>query len=235
MSREYPSNFDTPAFPAGKSVALARFMAIASCVMFLLVIFMCGLVLWGARSQRIDPFIVSIDNLTGQWTVVGHSHENGPIEYSALESIQESVIGNFAADWFAISGDDDENNRIWKTCDRDVDCGDNNTRPYGDKTCELYCISGEDLFSKFVYDVIPDYQMRVENGERWIIDKSEIQLEPAGDITVNGGTWRMSATIQSNINGDINIVAFIKVARNTDKYSQTLGYYVADFNAYKIN
>ena len=104
MPLDYPSDFNTPAFPAGKSVALSRLMGIASCVTFLLVIFLCGILIWAVRSQRIDPFIVEIDKLTGQWTVVGHSHGNGPIEYSAKMALQESVLGNFTANWFSVSG-----------------------------------------------------------------------------------------------------------------------------------
>lgn len=60
-------------------------------------------------------------------------------------------------------------------------------------------------------------------------------MEPADNITANGGTWRITATVQSNISGAIDIIAFAKIARNTSSYPQTLGYYVADFNAYKIN
>ena len=213
---------------------ISRAMAIVSCVMFLLVIFMCAMLLWATRSQRIDPFIVTIDGLTGQWQTLDHSHNNGPIEYTALESLQESVLGNFAMAWFTISDNDDENTRTWQTCDRNTDCV-NDVRPYGDLTCALYCITGENLFTEFTYNVIPDYQSRRTMGERWVIDRAQILIEPAGEIRENGGTWRMTATIQSNINGQMDIVAFAKVARNMERYPQTLGYYVADFNAYKIN
>lgn len=230
----YPSDFDAPAFPAGRSIAISRFMAIASCVMFLLVIFMCALLLWAVRSQRVDPFIVSINNITGQWTTLDHSHKNGPIEYTALESLQQSVLGNFVANWFTISGDDAANERMWKTCERRDDYGINATRPYGDTTCALYCASGGELFARLIKDIVPGYQLRVANGERWMVDKAQIQMQPAGEINENGGTWRVLATIQSNINGDMTVIGFAKIVRNIDSYPLTLGYYVADFNAYKI-
>ena len=232
---DYPDNFNTPAFPAGPRIAISRFMATASCVLFVVIIFMCVLLLWAVRSQQIDPFIVSIDELTGQWTVVGHSHGNGPIEYPAIQSLQQSVVGNFAANWFTISENAADNDAMWQTCERASACGTENTHSYDDKTCALYCASGEELFNHFIYDVIPDYQARVAAGERWVVDKTEFQMEPAGKISNDGGTWRISATIQSNLSGDMSIIAFAKVARNAQMYPQTLGYYVADFNAYKVN
>ena len=235
MPLDYPSDFNTPAFPAGKSVALSRLMGIASCVTFLLVIFLCGILIWAVRSQRIDPFIVEIDKLTGQWTVVGHSHGNGPIEYSAKMALQESVLGNFTANWFSVSGDAQVNDAMWQTCERDVDCGTASPYSFSDKTCNLYCVSGEELFSHFIYDVVPLYQERVALGEEWVVDKNQIYMEPVGNVFDVGGTWRVTATIKSNLAGEISVIAFAKIARNTEKYPQTMGYYVADFNAYKIS
>lgn len=232
---DYPDNFDIPAFPAGTRIAISRFMAIASCVLFVLIIFACVVLLWSLRSGRVDPFIVSVDDITGQWTVVGHSHGNGPIEYPALWSFQQSVVGNFAANWFTISEITSENDAMWQTCKRDEMCGEKSKRGFDDKTCTLFCSSGEELFNRFIYDVVPDYQSRVAKGEYWVVDKTQFQIEPAGEINVSGGTWRILATIKSNISGDMTVFAFAKVARNPENYPQTLGYYVADFNAYKIN
>ena len=232
---DYPNYFNTPAFPAGPRIAISRFMAIASCVVFVVIIFVCILLLWAVRSQRVDPFIVSVNSFTGQWAVVGHSHGNGPMEYPAIQSIQQSVIAEFAENWFTISEQTDINEALWKTCNRTDDCGMNNDLAYDDPSCALFCKSGEELFSRFIYDVVPNYQERVAAGEYWFVDKTQFQIEPAGQISDNGGTWRILATVQSNISGNINIIAFAKVARNIEIYPQTLGYYVADFNAYKIN
>ena len=232
---DYPSNFNVPAFPAGSRIAISRFMAIAICTLFVAIIFMCVLLLWGTRSKRIDPFLVSIDDFTGQWTVVGHSHGNGPVEYRALWLMQQSVIGNFITNWFTISEDESENEELWKTCKRTEACGAESVRGYDDKSCALFCITGEDLFSHFIYDIVPDYQNRVLNGERWFVEKTDFQIEPAGEIKEAGGTWRVTGNIKTNILGDMEIIAFVKVVRNTSLYPQTLGYYVADFNAYRIN
>ncbi|HIU65216.1 MAG TPA: hypothetical protein IAC63_01075 [Candidatus Enterousia avicola] len=232
---DYPSNFNTPAFPAGPSIAVSRFMAIASCVLFVLIIFASGLLLWAVKSNRVDPFIVYVDDFTGQWSVIEHSHENAELEYPALWSVQQSVVGNFLENWFSISENPQENEILWQTCKRSDDCSIEAERAYDDKTCALYCITGEELFSKFIYDVVPIYQSRVSNGETWLIDKTEFQIEPVGKITDNGGTWRINGEIQSSISGNIEIIAFVKVVRNISLYPRTLGYYVADFNAYKIN
>lgn len=196
---------------------------------------MCAMLLWATRSQRIDPFIVSVDDLTGQWTVVGHSHKNGPIEYPVLWSVQQSVVGNFVANWFTISADQSENEAMWQTCERKKDCGLESVRSYDDNTCALFCVAGQELFSSFIYDVIPDYQLRASNGETWSINKADINIEPAGKVKDVGGTWRISGKIYSNVSEDMKFIAFVKVARNVSSYPKTLGYYVADFNAYKVD
>ncbi len=232
---DYPDDFDTPAFPAGTRIAVSRFMGVAVCAMFVAVIFMCFIILWAVRSQRVDPFVVSVNEFTGEWTVVGHSHGNGPLEYPAVWALQQSVIADFAQDWFTLSDDEEINSEMWATCDRLTDCGVDVVHPYGDKTCALYCLAGEELFSAFVYDIVPDYQARVADGETWSVSKTDFQIEPAGQISEYGGTWKILAVVKSNMYGDMKIVAFAKVARNTNSYPQTLGYYVADFNAYKVN
>lgn len=230
---DYPGSFETPAFPAGKRIAVSRFMAIGISLVCLVIIFLCVLVWWTSRSQRVDPFIISINQITGQWEIVGHSH--GDFEYSPNRTMQESVVGNFAQNWFTISADMDENNAMWKTCDRNETCQADDKLSYGDKTCALYCASGEDVFSRFVYNVVPDYLMRADGSERIAVNMETLQISPIGQISDNGGTYRVQATLQSNLTGEMNVIAFAKVARNTSGYPRTLGFYVADFNAYRIN
>ncbi len=232
---EYPDNFEIPTFPAGKRIAVSRFMAIGVSILFLITIFLCFFILWSSKSQRIDPFLISIDNVTGQWIDVGHSHTNGPIKYTAARLLQESVLGKFTEKWFLITQDEQVNDSIWQTCQRELSCINNNSIAYGENECSLFCLSGEELFSKFIYDVVPDYQNRFFMGEVWFIDKASIQMEPVSQISNIGGTWRIFAKIKSNLTEEINILAFAKIARNQNNYPQTLGYYVADFNAYKIN
>lgn len=232
---EYPSNFETPAFPAGKRIAVSRFMSIGIMVSFLLVLFLCGLIFWSVRSKSIDPFIVSIDDFTGQWTVVGHSHGGAPIKYMPMRAVQEAVVGNFTINWFTISSDTNANDALWQACNRQEECSNQSNASYSNKECALFCASGENIFNYFTLNMIPDYEQRVQNGERWVVDKASISIEPMAQFSELGGTWKVILTIQSNISGDINVVAFAKVARDTLNYPQTFGYYINDFNAYKIN
>ena len=62
-----------------------------------------------------------------------------------------------------------------------------------------------------------------------------IQITPVGGRDMqNGGIWRVQASVWSNINASFDVVAFVRVARAAGKYPMTMGYYVTDFNAYRI-
>lgn len=215
-------------------MAVSRAMAIGTMVVFLLIIFLCAMLFWASRSARVHPFLISINNMTGEWSVVGHDH--GRKTLNAMRALQESIVGNFARNWFAISDMPDVNNALWKTCNRVSDCGVGN---YADadnmQKCALYCISGDDVFARFLYDTVPDYQMRVSAGERWVVDMTTMNIIPVGDFNDNGGTWRVMATVVSNVAAPMQVIAYAKVERNISLYPRTLGYYVQDFNAYKLN
>lgn len=229
----YPDGYDTPAFPAGARIAVSRVMAIGASVAFLLIVFVAGMILWTSKSIKNDPFLISINQLTGDWASVGHSH--GELRFSATRTLQESVVANFVQNWFAISADETENARLWKTCERTTDCTTDANLSYGDKTCAMFCATSEDVFNKFVYYVIPDYQARVMGGERWSVDMSSLQIIPQGKISDGGGAWQVIATVKSNLVGSFKVIAFAKVARQNANYPRTMGYYIADFNAYRTS
>jgi len=228
---DYPGNFETPAFPAGKRIAVSRVMAIWTLIAFLLTIFLCGILLWSSKSDRLEPFMISANNDTGEWKIVGRNSDS--LEYSVTYTMQESVVGNFASDWFKISADNSENENAWKNCDRNT-CVSGDSLMFGDRSCAIYCGSSDELFSRFSYNIIPDYQKRSQNGETWKLDKKTLSISPVGKISDNGGTWQVNATVVSNLAGKIDMKAFLKVARNKNFYNKTLGFYVADFNAYRI-
>ncbi len=228
---EYPDNFDTPAFPAGKRIAVSRLFAILTSGLFVAILGVCGLLMWTTRSATVDPFIISVDKITGAWSVVGHSH--GRIEYSASRTMQESVIANFARDWFTV-GTDSENNALWQTCDRERVCMSDNAPAHTDGVCALYCAAGDDVFNRFLYNVVPAWAEIAANGGRVSLNMAYLQITPIGAITDVGGTWQISATV-STPDGDMQIIAFAKVARLESRYPRTLGYYIADFNTYRIN
>ena len=149
--------------------------------------------------------------------------------------MQEAAIVHFVQNWFSISDTPLENESLWRTCDRTKECGNRRDTPYGDKSCAIYCATGEDMFSRFIYDIVPDYQMRSAMGERWVVDVDSIGISPFGSVGENGGTWRINVNVHSNVSAPINIVAFAKVVRNIKSYPKYMGFYIADFNAYKIN
>ncbi len=233
---EYPDDFNTPAYPAGARIAATRIVSIAIMVVFFLIVCACGLLLWAQRSVTVHPFLVSVNPITGQWDIVGHRHDTVQ-EMTTTRSLQESVIGKFVYNWFWISGNQDLNASLWKKCNRESDCNpeSHTTDEIGAVACSLYCLSGDGLFTTFTSSVIPDYIKRVESGETWTVDMPTLQIMPLGTIGDNGGSWQVRATLRSNTVAPINILAYIQVSRNTETYPQTLGYYVSDFNAYKMN
>jgi hypothetical protein len=228
---DYPGNFEIPAFPAGKRIAVSRFMAISTLVAFLLIVFLCGILLWSSRSQRLEPFMISTDNSTGEWRVIGRN--SGTVEYPRTYTMQESVVGNFIKDWFKISADNSENENAWKACERNVCTSDN--LMFGEHSCSIYCSVSDELFSRFSYEILPDYKQRFQDGETWKIDEKKLSVLPAGKISDRGGTWQVTVTVNSTKLGQFNVKIFLKIAKNTTSYPQTMGFYVADFNAYRMN
>jgi len=230
----YPDDFNVPPFPAGKHTAVSRVVAVAVSVVLLIVIFMCVMLLWAQRSVRVHPFLVSVDEITGAWTVVGHHHTEIQ-EVSTVRTIQESVVGKFMRGWYLISDNQNLNNALWHECNRETDCNNIDKSGVDTYECALYCVASEELFTRFMTDIVPDYQTRFANGELWVPDMASLQISPIGEINANGNVWQIHATIYSNQAQEINILAYAKVGRDNNLYQTTMGYYVQDFNAYRIN
>ena len=228
MILKYPDNFDTPTFPAGPRIALSRVMAIAIMVVFALIIVAGGMILWASRSQQIHPFLVSIDDVTGAWTVVGHDH--GERSISANRAMQESVIAKFTQNWYTISTIQSENEDIWYGFADRAECNADN-RP---NNAQIFCNAGDELYNYFIYNIVPEYQERIAAGETWSVDVDNIYLNETADVTDNGGTWRILTQIDSGVYGPIQVMAYIKLGRDMGNYPNTLGFYVMDFNAYNI-
>lgn len=229
---DYPNNFDTPAFPAGKRIAVSRAVSILVSALFFVIICLCCLLIWTSRSATVDPFIISVDSVTGTWSVVGHSH--GTVQYSASRTMQESVVANFTRDWFTV-GDDSENQALWQTCDRGQVCMSENAPARADGVCAIYCATNDSVFNRFIYDVVPTWQDIAAASGRLSLDTSSLQIEPVGAVGNNGGMWRVRATISGNVTPSMQIIAFMRVGRDTKSYPRTLGYYITDFNAYRLN
>lgn len=206
-------------------------MAIGAMVAFFITVFLCGLLVWSANSRKLEPFMISIDNHTGVWSLVGHG--DWVIDYSVAQTMQESVVGQYVKTWLTISENTDENIAAWGKCSRE-ECVSGDGLLYGGRRCALYCQSGNDIYNRFIYNVMNDYTARAAAGDSWTVDTSRLEIMPAGPITDAGGTWHVHATVQSKINDDFEVEIFVKVARNMENFPATMGYYVADFNAYRI-
>ena len=230
---KFPDEFDTPTFPAGKQIAITRAVSIAIMVVFLLILFACGLLLWVQKSVHVHPFLVSINQITGQWEIVGHQHSDIK-EMTTVQSLQESVIGKFLEYHFFVTDDAVFNANIWASCERKTACTPDKTGR-GSEMCALYCLSSDEEHTKFTTSIIPQYQQMFINGEMWNIDIKSLEMTPISEITSAGGTWQIRATINSNLFGPIKILAYANVMQGTELYPQTLGYYVAEFNAYRVN
>lgn len=229
----YPDNFDVSAFPAGTRVAASRVMAISVAVIFLLIVFVCGILVWSRGSGRIHPFLISTGyNGVGEWSIIGHDH--GRRTVSAMYAMQESLVGKYIRSRFTISASGPENESVWSACDRTSDCtttGNSTTRA----SCALFCAGTDDVFRKFMEDVVPNYRDRAASGERWGVDTSSIQIRSGGGVNENGGMWRAVFRVVSNMDATMTVVAYVKIARNPREYPATLGFFVADFNAYRVN
>ena len=232
---KYPDDFDTPTFPAGNQIAVSRTVSIVIMVVFLLIMFACGGLLWVQKNIRVHPFLVSVNDITGQWEIVGHQHTDVK-EMTTVRALQESVIGKFLEYRFFVTDNEQFNMTIWQTCDRGKHCNpEQDNELMGDEPCALYCLSGDDEHTYFSNNIVPQYQQIFNKGETWHLDTQSVEMIPISAITSAGGFWQIRATINSNTQGAIKILAYVNVSRNNTLYPQTLGYYVAKFNAYRID
>lgn len=230
---DYPDGFEVPTFPAGKRIMFTRVTGIVTMVVFLLVLVMCGVVMWAQRSARIHPFLVSVNQITGRWEVIGHQHEEVR-EMSSTRALQESVIGNFVRNWFLVTENTDLNNVMWASCDRVTQCNPKNKTGIDTNQCAVYCIVNDELYDKFIKDIVPEYRQRIQSGKTLVCDMASLNINPIGAISDGGGMWLVQITLREGKNSRINIMGYAKIARNMDAYPKTLGYYVADFNAYNV-
>ena len=195
---------------------------------------MCAVLLWAKKSVQVHPFLVSVNDVTGQWEVVGHQHGDH-VQMTADRTLQESVLGNFVRTWFSVSEYSEYNSDVWSECERETQCNPNSKHYVGNEKCVIYCIASDDVYDTFVSSVVPVHQAHFNQNDFWRPDMSLTQFTPIGEITENGGMWQIRATVYSNLSIPIEILAYAKISNNQDIYPKTMGYYVADFNAYKIN
>lgn len=228
----YPDDFDTPAFPSGKRIAASRTMAIWSMCVLFLILGCCIALPWLQRQKSISPFVIYVDGSRGEWGLVGDYLSKDAISYNY--SLQRALVGVFTKKWFTISMAPSRNERNWKSCSRSDFCaGRVPTTSWDPEGCGIYCIASDRLYNDFVANVLPNYQERSKIRELWHIDTNKVDIEPFGEISKYGGTWVVHGRVHSNINGDFNIVAYVKVERDPELYPQSMGYYVSSYNAFR--
>jgi hypothetical protein len=229
---DYPGNFETPVFPAGKRIAISRLMAICTFVAFFIIVFLCGILYWSSRSDGMSPFMIFADADSGEWRLVGRS-DTAP-DYSVEYVMQESLINNFTKDWFRISSAPAANQVAWQQCDRET-CGSGDGLMFGSVRCSIYCSVSDEVFSRFSIDVLPGYRARADSGVSWAVNDKGLAVSPVGAVGSAGGSWRVRAAVSDGAGEDFTVLAFVKVARNSARYPKTMGYYIADFNSYRID
>ena len=199
----------------------------------MLIIFACGVLLWAQKSVKVHPFLISINEITGQWDIVGHKHHDTKV-FSTTHTLQESVVGEFVKYWFLVSNQEKTNELLWSSCERSQCASVSNTRSVADK-CAIYCLSSDNVFNDFNDQMVPDYKRRISENEFLVIDPTTLKMQPLGAIADVGGTWQISVNVLSSSKREsMTILAYAVISRNMNLYPKTLGYYVSDFNAYRI-
>lgn len=227
---KYPDDFNTPAFPAGRFVAVSRFMAVAVMVLFFGIVCLCGIILWAKKSQDISPFLISINQNGERWTMI--AHDNHRTEIPAYFVLQESLLNKFARSWFSISGDVLLNQATWAECSRDsAECRESSGSDV--ETCAIYCACDNRVYDNFKSVVLPVFSnLEAEYDAVWQV--TSVVAKPLYGITETGGMWKLDIMVDTGTD-NIRFVGYAKVSYNADFYPKTMGYYVSEFNTYRMN
>lgn len=232
---DYPNNFNIPAFPAGKTIALTRSVSVWILIVFFLIVAACCFILLGNRFKTNYPFLISVDPITDEWTVVAYPNEEQKT-LQQYEIFQEKLINDFVVNWFTVSNNQTINDARWTECSideckcSDKDCENPEFFDSENLTCALACRCNSDVFKDFQEKVLPTYK---ESNETWnVIGK---QILPIFDVSENGGKWQVYITVQNpESKRYFNVLGFVDVDRDVDSYSATFGYYIKQFNAYRV-
>lgn len=234
----YPNDFDTPTFPAGKSIAFSRSVAVWIGIVFFCIVVACGLVLLFNKSKRNYPFLISTDPLTSEWTVIAYPEKD--IKITQDNIIQETLVRNYVVHWFSIDKNDSINESRWQRCEPS-DCEAPDQYVPNNYKCTLFCSSDTDLFRKFQDDILPEYHDRINQASEVINVRSQLITPPAlksdkKDICESGKTelWQSYITLESSVNNLFNVLAFVEIGCEPKTHPATLGYYIKDFNSYRI-
>lgn len=227
---DYPNNFNVPSFPAGKTVALSRSVSIWISITFFLIVAACCFILLGIHFKTNYPFLISIDPITDEWNIIAYPNESKqPIEQYKI--IQEQLADDFVLNWFTISNDKQINESRWESCSIE-ECSLPEQFNSQNTNCALACRCSAEVFKEFTTKVLPTYkEITAQSPEVWQVKK---QFTPI-IVSENSGKWQVYATVISTTRKQkFDVLGFIDIARDVDSYPATFGYYVKQFNSYRI-
>ncbi len=227
---DYPKDFDTPTFPAGRAIAVSRTFSIWTAIVFFLIMCSCGLMLLLVRSKNNYPFLISTDPITADWTVIAYPEKDR--EITATELVQENLVKKYVEYWFNIEKNSLANEALWQRCS-EADCASEQFNPTI-KKCALFCSSASDLFQNFVDNVVPRYRAKTTQNSETVQVIWQMITPPAKGRAVSN-LWQSIVTLYSSVDGYFDAVAFIELDQQYDKYPATFGWFVKNFNSYKIS
>ena len=194
---------------------------------------MCGFVLLNTHLRKNFPFLISINPVTEDWIVITYPGEKvKPIPQ--YQYIQEKLVHDFVKDWFTISDNMEINEKIWEQCSAE-ECKEAKQINPTTKKCALSCKCDTVVFESFVKDVLPNYRARIDQAnEKWAVQNKGLLITPVA-VSENSSRWQVYATVNSSVmKRNFDILIFIDVERDIDSYPATFGYYINQFNSYRI-
>lgn len=227
---DYPNDFNIKSFPAGKTIAFSRSVSIWISIVFFLIVSMCGLLLLCVHFKQNYPFLISIDPFTEEWTVVAYPGKNKKESVQQYQIMQEKLVHDFVTNWFTISGNKNLDENRWQDCDVE-DCTQPKQFNPENIYCAISCKSDSLVYKEFTEKILPQYRTLTQASGRWTV--GPMLITPI-DVNQASGTWQVYATIYSNKTTAFDVLVFITIERDQTKYPATLGYYIKNFNSYRV-
>lgn len=237
---DYPNGFDIKSFLAGKTIALSRTFAIWISIAFFLIVAMCVFLLLGMHFKKNYPFLISVDPFTEEWSVITYPGKSEKESVQQYQIVQEKLVHDFVTNWFTISADEKTNEARWQQCDTE-ECAQSEQFNPDNIKCAMSCKSDSSVFETFEKNVLPDYKTYANSGGKWVVNKMLITppYVPKSDkrkkvVNTTTGTWQVVVSIQPSMSAPFDALVFITIEQDLDKYPATFGYYIANFNSYRI-
>ena len=185
---------------------------------------------WAKKSQDMTPFLVSIRPNGERWQLVEYNKRN--TEISSYYVFQEALLNKFVHNWFLISDNNLLNDANWANCSGNPDvCNDN----VATDVCSIYCTCDKQVFNSFETVVLPVYKELTAMAVPAVWEVKELSITPITEIKKSGGNWQLDILVTTNT-GVIKFVGYAKTSYDSvDKYPKTMGYYVSDFNTYRMS